>query len=110
MVTEYAKANGFPLAQRLALKGSLDEGDVQLRQGLHLECKGGNAAHNASRNQCRRWLEEATEEGERAGGDCFLVVKRKGAGAKQMGASRAFFWLPPMMVEVTLEELLGSVQ
>ena len=62
-VVGYAQGHGFPEAERLALAGKDDQGDVRLMRGVHLEVKAGNAAHNASYNQCEAWLKEADREG-----------------------------------------------
>ena len=77
-VVRWLQSLGFATAERLALAGSNDQGDVRLGPGLHLEVKAGNAAHNASRSQCESWLKEAEQEGRNAGVPCYLIVKRKG--------------------------------
>jgi hypothetical protein len=113
-VVNYAKGHGFPDAERLPLKGSLDEGDVRLRKGIHLEVKAGDMAHSASYNQCLAWLGEATREGIIADADCYLVVKRKGCGDSRVELWRAFMWMslrknnlsPFGMVELSFEDLL----
>ncbi len=77
-VVNYLKERGWSDAERLALRGSLDVGDVRWTRRVHLEVKAGNAAHAASWQQCEKWLEEADREGVNAGVPCYLVVKRKG--------------------------------
>ena len=109
-VAEYCKGFGYPDAERLALKGKDDQGDVRVNRNAHLECKAGNAAHNASYQQCRIWLAEAITEGQRAGVPCYLVVKRKGHGKTSVGLSRVFAWADQgFMVEFTLDDLLSHV-
>jgi len=75
-------ANGIH-AQRTALAGSQDVGDIHVRRGrMVIECKGGEAAHSASWNLLADWWQEAESEAFRVG-ECdiaVLVVKRKGSG------------------------------
>ena len=77
-VVKYLLGEGWPDAERLALRGALDVGDVRWTRDVHLEIKAGNMAHTASVAQCRKWLAEADREGLNAGVPCYLVVKRKG--------------------------------
>ena len=69
---------GIATAERIALAGAADQGDVRVFPGLHLEVKAGNAAHNASRSQCEKWMQEAEREAVNARCPVYLVVKRKG--------------------------------
>ena len=80
-VVKYAKTRGFPAAERLALHGGKDIGDVRLRPGFHLEVKAGAQAQNPSPRQVGEWMEEAAVEGANAGAACFLVTRRKGYGS-----------------------------
>ena len=82
-VVRYAKANGFPDAQRLPLMGSKDIGDVRLTDGIHLEVKAGERANSPSPALVVDWLEEARNEARNAGPfvECYLVTKRKGYGS-----------------------------
>ena len=70
---------GFEQAERLALRGNLDVGDVRVRPGIHLEVKAGAAAAHPSPGQVVKWRDEATVEGVNGGVDCYLVTKRKGS-------------------------------
>ena len=70
---------GFGQAERLALRGNLDVGDVRVRPGIHLEVKAGAAAAHPSQGQVVKWRDEATVEGVNGGVDCYLVTKRKGS-------------------------------
>jgi hypothetical protein len=77
-------------AHRNVLKGSDDEGDVWLREGLHgliiFEVKGGNAAKTASHNQMLKWFEEAETEKKNANAKYgFLVTQRAGVGYPRSG-------------------------
>lgn len=83
--------NYSPLeAHRNVLKGSLDEGDVWLREPRHglivFEVKGGEAAKKASHEQIKKWFKEATLEKEHAQGEYgFLVTQRAGVGYPRAG-------------------------
>ena len=85
-VVRYLQANGFPNADRRALKGSLDVGDILVCPGLIVEVKAGAAAENASDGQLRLWCAETSREKRNAKADtAFLVVKRKGHGIAKIG-------------------------
>ncbi len=76
-------------AHRNVLKGSLDEGDVWLRdiQGLMVfEVKGGDAAKKASYEQIKKWFQEAEKEKVNANASFgFLVTQRAGVGYPRAG-------------------------
>lgn len=80
-VVEVLKANGFPYAERRALKGSLDQGDVAGTIGLCWEVKGGKTAWYASDGLIAEWMAETEAERINARADIgVLVVQRKGIG------------------------------
>lgn len=88
-VVKHARASGFPYAQRRALSGSQDQGDVHLDPygRVVIECKGGKAAETASDSQVAAWLTETERERINAGADyAFLVLKRPGKGVQQAGS------------------------
>lgn len=85
-LVRYAQTNGFPGAERLALKGNLDEGDATLCPGAGVESKAGKAAESASDAQVAAWLAEAEVERQNRRADVMvLVLKRKGKGAANAG-------------------------
>jgi hypothetical protein len=85
-VVRYCQPNGFPFAERLALHGALDEGDVQLCPGVVLEVKGGKRAETASDALIASWLDETEAERVNRRADvAALVTKRKGKGAPNAG-------------------------
>jgi len=85
-VVSYLQANGFPHADRRALKGSLDVGDILVCPGLIVEVKAGAAAENASDGQLRLWCAETAREKVNARAvTAFLVVKRSGHGVGKIG-------------------------
>lgn len=84
-VVRYARANGFPLADRLTLSGRYDRGDVLLCPGAILEVKAGKAAQTASYGQILAWLDEAERERVNAAADyAALVVQRQGYGLSRV--------------------------
>lgn len=87
-VKKHARANGFPHADRHVLSGKDDVGDIWLDPfgRLVVEVKGGEAAEKASDSQVRAWLVETERERVNAGAQyAFLVLKRPGKGAQQVG-------------------------
>ena len=87
-VVRAAQPLGFPLAERLALAGAQDLGDVRLAPYVHLEVKGGKAAETASDAQIEAWMVETERELAHARALAgALILKRKG-----VGAARAHLW------------------
>lgn len=73
---------GFPHAERRALAGAHDLGDITGTPGVVWEIKGGNAAKTASDGQVEKWLDETECERRNAGaGRGVLVIQRAGIGA-----------------------------
>ena len=65
--------NGFPMAERRALHGNLDKGDINCGAPLVFECKA------AKRHELSAWLAETEQERVNAEADFgVLVVKRQG--------------------------------
>jgi hypothetical protein len=84
-VVKVARASGFPFAERRALAGSEDQGDVRLdpRGRVVLEVKAGKAAETASDAQVEAWLVETERERVAAGAWYgFLILKRAGKGPR----------------------------
>lgn len=81
-VVNAARPLGFPGAERRALAGVQDRGDILLAPGVVIEVKGGNAARTASDLDIERWLAETERERFNAHAEvAFLVVQRAGVGA-----------------------------
>lgn len=96
LAVKHAKLNGFPWADRQALHGNKDVGDVWLDPigKAMVEVKGGHTAETASDEQVLKWMAETDVEKGHAGADvAFLLTKRKGAGPAKVGTWRAHFWL-----------------
>lgn len=85
-VVRYARLAGFGLAERRALRGVHDVGDVLLTAFVIVECKGGHVAETASDAQIEKWLAETERERVNAAADVgLLVTKRKGYSADNAG-------------------------
>lgn len=80
-VVRAARANGFPWADRVALHGALDVGDVTLTPGVMVEIKGGEHARRATDTDVEHWLNQTAIERENARAMVgFLVVQRAHVG------------------------------
>jgi hypothetical protein len=110
-VAKFLQANGFPEADRRPLKGSLDEGDVLATTGLIFEVKGGKRAEQASDEQIEQWMIETENERRNADAEfAYLVTKRKGKGAAQVGAWWAHFWVGGILVRCRLDALIDEIR
>ena len=96
-VVRYLREHGFPHAERRALAGSYDLGDVTGCPGLVVEVKGGAKAKNASDGLVHAWLMETETERVNAHADIgLLVLQRAGIGPTNAGrwwavTSHSFF-------------------
>jgi hypothetical protein len=80
-VVTFLRANGFGGAERRALRGTLDCGDITGCGPVVVEVKSGHAAETASDGLINAWLAETEAERKNADADVgVLVVKRKGKG------------------------------
>ena len=78
-VVKYLRENGFGNAERRALHGSTDLGDITGIPGVVIEVKGGKMAEGASDGLVQAWLAETDAERRNAKADVgILVLKRKG--------------------------------
>ncbi|MEU4534322.1 hypothetical protein AB0G15_05565 [Streptosporangium sp. NPDC023825] len=95
-VVKALRLNGFPHAERRALAGSYDLGDITGTPGICWEVKGGAAAKDASDGQIEKWLAETETERLNSRSDIgVLVVQRRGIGPKNADRWWAIFplWL-----------------
>lgn len=93
-VAKYLRANGFEHAERRALRGRQDAGDITGTPGVCWEVKGGEQARSASHIDVDRWLLELDEETGHAGADVgVLVLQRRG-----IGPQRAGLWTAALML------------
>lgn len=121
-VVAYLRANGFPYAERAALAGANDRGDITGCPGVVWECKGGRAAKQASDLQVTRWLAETAREKVNAGAEVgVLVLDRAGYGAGRTGrvwavvrASDMPSWMgvytPAVECRVHLEDMVNALR
>lgn len=76
LIVEFLRANGFPYAERRALHGTADKGDITGTGPLVWECK------NHKTLALSEWLRETEVERRNADADHgVLVVKRRGVGS-----------------------------
>src|SRR5690554_1543498 len=91
-VVRAAQSRGFPMAERRALRGRHDVGDVLLCPGLVLEVKGGDMARRASDALVSKWLLETERERINANAEhAFLVVQRGGVGPRNAHQWHAYW-------------------
>ena len=85
-VARYLQAHGFANAERRALRGIQDAGDITGCPGICVEVKGGEAAKSASDLLVADWLEETEKERLNARADIgVLVLQRRGVGPANAG-------------------------
>lgn len=74
-VVEWLRAHGHPYAERRALRGGRDAGDIAGLPGVVLELK------SCNRIELAAWMDEARQEAANAGVELFAVIaKRRGKG------------------------------
>jgi hypothetical protein len=87
-VVRYLQASAFPAAERRALRGIGDAGDITGTPGVCWSIKGGKAAERASDLDIRFWMAELRTQRANANEPLMVMVtKRKG-----FGVSRADKW------------------
>lgn len=113
-VVKALRKHGFPHAERRALAGVLDLGDITGCPGIVWEVKGGEAAKSASDAQVEAWLDETERERQNAGAQVgILVLQRRGIGhdnahrwwAVQRRRNTASFDCAPMTWRTTVGEM-----
>lgn len=86
-VVRWLNANGWPHAERRALHGAYDRGDITGTPGICWEVKGGKAAHTASDAKVLAWMTDLWAAVDRTHSDVgILVMTRSGIGATRAGA------------------------
>jgi hypothetical protein len=110
-VVKALHAHGFPGAERRALAGSSDRGDILICPGLIAEVKAGAHARNASLADIVFWWRETERERHNAGAAFgLLVVQRNGYSADRAEKWRCFLDLGAIWgrehrrVEMVLDE------
>ena len=78
-LADYLRFNGYPNAERRALTGANDQGDIAGTGNLVWEVK------NQRTYKIPEWLEETIQETTNAGADFgFLIIKPNGIGLKRV--------------------------
>ena len=86
-VARFLVTNGWPSAERRALHGSYDLGDITGTPGVVWEVKGGARAKVAADGLVALWREETRIERANAGADIgILVIQRAGYGPTRAGS------------------------
>jgi len=98
-VVRYLRANGWPNAERRALRGAYDCGDVTGTPGVCWEVKAGQAASTASDGQVALWLAETETERVNAKADIGILVLRR-AGISGRNCGRWWAIMPLQVVDV----------
>jgi hypothetical protein len=85
-VVRFLQLNGWPHAERRALHGSADQGDITGTPFIVWEVKAGKQAHNPGPNLLAKWLAQTEQERINARADVgILVMARRGYGATRIG-------------------------
>ena len=83
---------GFPGAERRALAGALDLGDINVCPGVIAEVKWGKAARTASLGDMAWWWRETDRERHNSRAVIgLLIVQRNGYGEARADKSRCWF-------------------
>lgn len=86
----YLQEHGFPTAERRALAGRYDVGDILVTIGVVASCKGGQMAETATWADINTWALEATHQRHNAKADhAVVLIKRPHIGAARMGETWA---------------------
>jgi hypothetical protein len=102
-VVAYLRTHGWPAAERRALAGAADLGDITGTPALVWEVKGGYRAETAGDGIIASWLLETESERIHAGADIGILVLKQRA----YGPRRAGFWSAVMTVG-TLAQLVEA--
>jgi len=106
-VVRFARDRGFPGADRLPLRGTLDGGDVGLCPGVIVEVKAGKAAQQMSLGQLGAWMDDTERERVNAGAELgLLVTQRRGIGPGRVGSWCAWLREDGRVVMMSLEDAL----
>lgn len=98
----------FPNAERRALRGSNDVGDILLRPGVIVEVKAGKAAQYASLRQIGAWIAETQREVDNANADQgLLVTQRQGLGLARVAEWECWTVEDDVVVMRSLQDTLN---
>lgn len=109
-VVNVLRTHGFPHAERRALTGNADQGDITGTPGVAWEVKGGKAAETASDAQIVEWLSEARTERLNARAEIsVLVCKRRAVGRDNADRWWAWFHLGDLAVVYHMDPATRSI-
>lgn len=106
-VVRYLREHGFPHAERRALAGAFDLGDVTGTPGVCWEVKGGQAAKTASDGQVEAWLVETEVERANSRSDVGVLVMAR-AGIGPVNAGRWWAILPVIVAATPQHATAGG--
>ena len=116
-VVKAMRVNGFPGAERRALAGAYDLGDINVCPGVIAEVKWGKHAREASMGDVAWWWRETERERLHAKAPIgLLIIQRKGYGDSRADKSRCFIDLGPifkidhLVVEMVLDQALHTLR
>jgi hypothetical protein len=98
-VVRYLRVNGFAQAERRALAGVLDQGDITGTPGIAWEVKAGEKARHAGDAQITSWMTETEVERVNARADVGVLVVRR----RSYGCARAGRWWAILQLGVLLD-------
>lgn len=105
-VARWLASNGWPNAERRAMRGRDDAGDITGTPGICWSVKGGDMARNASDLDIERWLAALEKQRINAHADVgVLVLQRRGVG--EANANR---WWAVMDAAWVARLLIGDFQ
>lgn len=108
-VVRYLVANGFPHAERRALAGQYDLGDIVGTPGVCWEVKAGKVAEACAGGHLREWQDQTDVERENSRSDIgVLVLKRKAVGAANAGQWWAYIRLSAICDQLLREAVEGG--
>lgn len=88
-VVRFAWSKGFTYAERIALAGANDQGDIVLMRDpkIIIEVKAGKSAQTASLGQISKWLDDTRRERDNANAKHgLLIIQRQGFGNTRVGS------------------------
>ena len=95
-VVKYLRDNGFGLAERRALGGSHDMGDILICPGLIAEVKAGDKAKSFQQSLLEKWMDETRKEHSNADAVvALLIVQRSPYGPERVGMW--WCWVTPVV-------------
>lgn len=80
-VVRFLQSRGIE-AERKALSGSEDKGDIKVDGNIIFEVKSGKQTINPTRTQLEEWMRQSNKEGKNSGSSDYLVIARHSKNPK----------------------------